>query len=208
MAAEDVAAAVGAIRGGKAVLLPTDGVYGLCASAFREAPARRLYEVKGRGGAQPTAMIASSVDMLLECVPEFRGRGSVIVRAVLPGPYTLVLPNPAARYPWLTGTSPATIGVRVAELPREAQYVLDAVGAIAATSANDPGEPPAAALDEVPEHIRAGCGAELDGGRLSGTPSTVIDFTGSEPRVLREGAGSVGEALERVEAALSASRVT
>ncbi len=207
MGAEDVAAAVGAIRGGKAVLLPTDGVYGLCASAFREAPARRLYEVKGRGGWQPTAMIASSVDMLLECVPEFRGRASVIVRAVLPGPYTLVLPNPASRYPWLTGTSPETIGVRVAELPREAQYVLDAVGAIAATSANDPGEPPAAALDEVPAQIRAGCGAELDGGRLSGEPSTVIDFTGTEPRVLREGAGSVAEALERVEAALSASRV-
>ena len=85
--------------------------------------------------------------------------------------------------------------------------MLDAVGAIAATSANDPGEPPAATLDDVPERIRAGCGAELDAGRLSGEPSTVIDFTGAEPRVLREGAGSVDEALERVEAALSAARV-
>ena len=54
------------VRAGKPVLLPTDGVYGLCASALREAPVRRLYELKGRAAAQPTAMIASSVEMLLE----------------------------------------------------------------------------------------------------------------------------------------------
>ncbi|HEX4520776.1 MAG TPA: L-threonylcarbamoyladenylate synthase [Gaiellaceae bacterium] len=207
MDAEGVAAAVGAIRSGNAVILPADGVYGLCASAFREGPVRHLYELKGRGGAQPTAMMASSVDMLLECVPEFRGRSSVIVRALLPGPYTLVLANPARRYAWLNGASPETIGVRVAELPREVQYVLDAVGAIAATSANNPGEPPAATLDAVPGDIRVGCAAVLDAGPLSGRASTVIDFTDGEPRVLREGAGPVEEALERVEDALAAARV-
>jgi L-threonylcarbamoyladenylate synthase len=207
MDAEGVAAAVGAIRAGKAVILPADGVYGLCASAFREGPVRQLYELKGRGEAQPTAMMASSVELLLECVPEFRGRSSVIVRALLPGPYTLVLPNPARRYPWLTGASPETIGVRVAELPREVQYVLDAVGAIAATSANDPGQPAAATLEAVPGGIRAGCAAELDAGPLSGEASTVIDFTGREPRVLREGAGPVDAALERAQDALFAARV-
>ncbi len=207
MDAEGVAAAVAAIRAGRAVVLPADGVYGLCASAFREAPVRHLYELKGRGGAQPTAMMASSVEMLLECVPEFRGRSSVIVRALLPGPYTLVLPNPAQRYPWLTGTSPETIGVRVAELPREVQYVLDAVGAIAATSANNPGQPAAATLDAVPGEIRAGCAAELDLGPLSGEASTVLDFTAPEPRVLREGAGAVDGALERAADALFAARV-
>jgi tRNA A37 threonylcarbamoyladenosine synthetase subunit TsaC/SUA5/YrdC len=151
-------------------------------------------------------MIASSVDMLLECVPELRGRSALIVRALLPGPYTLVLENPARRYPWLTGANGGTIGVRVAELPLEAQYVLDAVGAVAATSANDPGEPPAASLDAVPARIRQGCGAELDAGPLSGEASTVIDFSGAEPVVLREGAGPVAGALERVAAALAGSR--
>jgi L-threonylcarbamoyladenylate synthase len=207
MDAEGVAAAVGAIRAGKAVILPADGVYGLCASAFREGPVNHLYELKGRGGAQPTAMMASSVEMLLECVPEFRGRSSVIVRALLPGPYTLVLANPARRYPWLTGTSPETIGVRVAELPRPVQYVLDAVGAIAATSANNPGAPSPSTLEAVPGDIRAGCAAVLDAGPLSGRASTVIDFTGPEPRVLREGSGPVDEAFERVEDALFAARV-
>jgi tRNA threonylcarbamoyl adenosine modification protein (Sua5/YciO/YrdC/YwlC family) len=195
--AGEVAAAVAAVRAGRPVLLPADGVYGLCASAFKEAPVRRLYDLKGRGSTQPTAMIASSVEMLLECVPELRGRAAVI-RALLPGPYTLVLPNPARRYPWLNGESPETIGVRVVELPRTAQYVLDAVGAVAATSANDPGEPPAASLGAVPQRIRDGCGAEIDAGTLSGEPSTVLDLTGDEPRVLRAGAGPVDDALAKL----------
>ena len=63
-------------------------------------------------------------------------------------------------------------------LPDAAQRVLDAVGAVAATSANEPGEPAAASLDEVPQRIREGCGAEVDAGRLPGIASTVLDFTG------------------------------
>jgi tRNA A37 threonylcarbamoyladenosine synthetase subunit TsaC/SUA5/YrdC len=131
----------------------------------------------------------------------------VVARALLPGPYTLVLANPARRYAWLSGARPDTDGVRVAELPPGAQHVLDVVGAVAATSANEPGEPPAASLDEVPERIRVACAAELDAGRLSGTPSTVIDLTGAQPVVLREGAAPAAEAIARVDEALSAARV-
>jgi tRNA A37 threonylcarbamoyladenosine synthetase subunit TsaC/SUA5/YrdC len=91
----------------------------------------------------------------------------------------------------------------VARLPRESQYVLDAVGAVAATSANEPGELSPAALEDVSTSIRAGCGAELDAGRLSGLASTVIDFTGSEPEVRRVGAGDPEEAIALVSEALS-----
>jgi len=202
----NVQLAVDAVRAGKAVLLPTDGVYGLCASAYREGPVRCLYELKGRDESEPSAIIASSVDMLFECVPELRGRAGVIVRTLLPGPYTLVVTNPARRYRWLTGSRPSTIGVRVVELPTAAQRVLDAVGAVAATSANDPGAPAPAGLEDVPERIRAACAAEIDAGRLSGIPSTVIDFTGPEPVVLREGSASSAEAIARVEAALAPTR--
>jgi L-threonylcarbamoyladenylate synthase len=187
--------AVEAIRAGLPVILPTDTVYGLCTTAAFEDAAERLYRLKGRPGTQPTAILAGSVEGLLESVPELP---EPILRELLPGPYTLVLPNPARRYPWLNGGSPESIGVRVVELPRPAQYVLDAVGAVAATSANDPGEPAAASLDDVPQRIRDGCGAEVDAGTLSGEPSTVLDLTGAEPRVLREGAGPVAEALARI----------
>jgi L-threonylcarbamoyladenylate synthase len=193
--------AVEAIRAGAAVLLPTDGVYGLC-SAVYEPAVRGLYALKGRAEAQPTALIAANVGALLEFVPELRGPSETIVRALLPGPFTLVLPNPAQRFAALNGTSPESIGVRVPRLPAVTQRVLDAVGVVAATSANEPGEQAAASLEEVPQRVRAGCGAEIDAGRLPGTPSTVIDFTGAEPVVLREGAASSVEALARVARAL------
>jgi L-threonylcarbamoyladenylate synthase len=203
--AGDVDGAIAAVRAGEAVLLPTDGVYGLCAAADGESPTRALYALKGRDSGQPTALVAASVEVLLARVPELRGRPEAIVRALLPGPFTLVLPNPARRYSWLNGERPETIGVRVAVLPEAAQRVLDAVGAVVATSANDPGEPSATTLDEVPPRIRAGCGAEVGAGRLPGLPSTVIDFSGQEPLVLREGSAPSVEALARVREALSAS---
>jgi tRNA threonylcarbamoyl adenosine modification protein (Sua5/YciO/YrdC/YwlC family) len=205
VAGDVIQRAIGALRRGEPVLLPADGVYGLCASADGEAPARRLYELKGRTEAQPTALIAASVEALFECVPELRGRSGLIVRTLLPGPYTLVLANPGQRYRWLTGTRPDALGVRVPLLPRSSQRVLDAVRAVVATSANEPGEPAAASLDEVPERVRLGCAAELDGGRLSGEPSTVIDFTGPDAVVLRKGSASPAEAIARVAEALAAS---
>lgn len=181
-----------ALRADRPVLLPADGVYGLCALARSEQAVRALYELKGRASDQPTQVIAASVEILVEAVPELP---RALLEALLPGAYTLVLSNPARRFPWVNGERPETIGVRVADVPEGTQRVLDAVGLVAATSANEPGEPPAAALGAVPERIRAGCGAELDVGELPGTPSTVVDYTGVEPRILREGAGPVEQAL-------------
>jgi L-threonylcarbamoyladenylate synthase len=195
-----VDAAVEAIRAGEPVILPTDTVYGLCSTAYTSEAASRLYELKGRQETQPTALLASDVDMLLECVPELRGRTATLIRALLPGPFTLIVPNPARRFRWLTGTTPDAIGVRVAELPPQAASVLERVGAVVATSANRPGGRDPRTLDDVPAEIRAGAAAELDAGELSGVPSTVVDLTSREPRILREGAVPAAEALERVSA--------
>ena len=198
-AVDEVAAA---IRSGGLALIPTDTVYGLACSPYREEPVRRLSELKGRPLAQPVALLAASVDTLLVCVPELRGRAGVLARALLPGPYTLVLPNPAHRYPWLTGERRDAIGVRVPEVVGPGRQLLDAVGALAATSANLHGGPDPRSLDEVPAELLAQAAA-LDGGPLPGVPSTVLDLTGAEPRVLREGAVATQDALARVAAALS-----
>jgi L-threonylcarbamoyladenylate synthase len=183
---------VAALRGGKPVVLPTDTVYGLCADAFHEEPVRRLYRLKGREDVQPTALLAADEGVLLEAIPELRGY------AILRGPYTLILPNPARRFPWLTGGRPDTIGVRVPMLPTEAAAVLQQVGAVAATSANRPGGRDPRTVDEIPAQLRAGCAAVLDVGPLPGSPSTVIDLTGAEPAVVREGAVSAEDALSAV----------
>ncbi len=190
--------AVAAIRAGEVVVLPTDTVYGLCTTPFKSEPVVRMYELKGRDEDQPTALLASDLGVLFECVPELRGRARSIARALLPGPLTLILPNPARRFRWLTGSRPDTLGVRVPELEREARAIVERVRAVAATSANLPGEPDPKRLDDVPEQIRAGCAVLVDAGELPGTPSTVVDLTGPEPKILREGAVPAAEVLNRL----------
>jgi L-threonylcarbamoyladenylate synthase len=194
----EVAEAVAAIREGRIAVIPTDTVYGLACTPYRPEPVRVLAELKRRPPEQPIALVAATVDRLLECVPELRGRAASLARRLLPGPYTLVLPNPNGRYPWLTGNRPDAIGVRVPAASGPGASVLELVGAIAATSANRHGEPDPRRLEDVPEDILAAVAAAVNAGELPGTPSTVLDLTGEEPRVLREGAVPAGEALARV----------
>jgi L-threonylcarbamoyladenylate synthase len=193
--------AVAAIRRGDAIVVPTDTVYGLVASPHTPEPVLHLYELKGRPPLQPTALLAPSVDALMELVPELRGRSEAIARTLLPGAYTLVLPNPAHRFRWLAGDNEDAIGVRVAELPEPTAAILEQVGALAATSANFAGGTEAVRVDDLAPELRERVSVVVDGGELPGTASTVIDFTGAEPRVLREGAGDATAALEQARAA-------
>jgi L-threonylcarbamoyladenylate synthase len=186
---------VAGIRAGEPVVLPTDTVYGLCADALREEAVHRLYRLKGREDVQPTALVAADEAAVLDAIPELRGQ------PILHGPYTLIVPNPARRLPWLTGERPETIGVRLPAVSGDVAEVLRQVGAVAATSANLPGGPDPRSVEEIPQELRDGCAAILDAGLLPGAPSTVIDLTGMEPVVLREGAVPAEEALELVRAA-------
>ena len=164
--------AVAALRAGRAVILPTDTVYGLCALPEHEEV---LYELKGRDRSKPVALLAADVGALLAALPDLDRSA---VERYLPGPYTLVV---------------GTLGVRVPNLPPAAAEVVREVGVVAATSANLSGGPDPRRVEDVPEQIRAACGAIVDAGELPGVPSTVVDLTGPEPRVLRQGAGLVPE---------------
>jgi L-threonylcarbamoyladenylate synthase len=194
--------AVEALRSGKPVVMPFDTVYGLAADPHRAEPTHHLYELKGRDQAAPSALVAHDFDVLLECVPELRGRAASLARLLLPGPVTLVLPNPARRFPWLTGANPEAIGIRVPHFDGPGAEILERVGAVVATSANHPGGRDPRRLDEVPDDIRAGAGALVDGGELPGSPSTVIDLTAEKPRIIRDGALPAEEALRRLGAAV------
>jgi L-threonylcarbamoyladenylate synthase len=187
--------AVSAIRSGKVVIMPTDTVYGLACSPYTPEPVERLSKLKQRPPDQPISLVANDIDLLFECMPELRGRSGTIITALLPGPYTLVLPNPAKRYRWLTGLRPDTIGVRVPELEGYGKQVLERVGAVAATSANLHGEPEPRTVSDIPQELIDGIAELVDAGPLPGPASTVIDFTGPKPQVLREGAGEVDTAL-------------
>jgi L-threonylcarbamoyladenylate synthase len=165
-----VSDAVTALRAGRAVILPTDTVYGLCALPEHE---HVLYALKGRDRSKPVALLAADIDALVAAVP---GLDRSVLERYLPGPYTLVFGN---------------VGVRVPDLPADAAAIVREVGVVAATSANLAGGPDPRRVEDVPEEVRAGCGAIVDGGELPGVPSTVIDLTGGEPRVLRPGAGTL-----------------
>jgi L-threonylcarbamoyladenylate synthase len=194
--------AVEALRNGEPIVMPFDTVYGLAADPNRAEPTQRLYQLKGRDLGEPSALVARDFDFLLECVPELKAGAASLARLLLPGPVTLILPNPARRFRWLTGTNPDAIGVRVPDFDGPGAEILKRVGAVVATSANQPGGRDPKRLDEVPDEIRAGAAALVDGGELPGSPSTVIDLTGPEPRILREGALPAEEALRRLDAAV------
>lgn len=166
------AAAVAALRAGRAVILPTDTVYGLCALPGHEDV---LYELKGRDRSKPVALLAADVDALVAALPELDPSA---LERYLPGAYTLVFGD---------------VGVRVPNLPPAAAEVVREVGVVAATSANASGGPDPRRVTDVPGEIRAACGAIVDAGELPGVPSTVIDLTTGEPRVLRRGAGALPE---------------
>ena len=169
--------AVAALRAGEVVILPTDTVYGLCVLPEH---ATKLTVLKQRPE-MPVALLCADVETLLELVPE------IPASAVRTGPYTQIFQNPARRFPELGGGE--TIGVRVPDLPAVAAAIVREVGAVAATSANLHGGPDPRRLDDVPAEIRQACAAVVDGGELPGIPSTVLDLTGPEQRVVRRGAG-------------------
>jgi L-threonylcarbamoyladenylate synthase len=204
IASQTLDTAVSALRAGQTVILPTDTVYGLCVDAYHDAPIRRLLRQKKRPKEIPVALVASNLEVILDAVPELRGRAAVLARALLPGAYTLVLPNPAQRYRWLTGTRPDTIGVRVPDLPAETREVLDAFGAVAATSANIHGGPDPASVEDIPDSVLRAAAAVIDAGPLPGTPSTVVDLTGPEPKILREGAVAAPDAMAAIARATAA----
>ena len=195
--------AVAAIRAGQPIVLPADTVYGLATTPHDRDAALRLYRLKDRPKSVPAAILARDLDTLFECVPELSDRERTIARALLPGPYTLVLPNPAQRFPWLTAARPETIGVRVCTLPDPSRKVLEQVGVVMATSANLHGQPDPRRAEDVAESIRAGVAAIVDAGELPGVRSTILDFSGEEPEVVREGAAPGAEAIERALAAIA-----
>jgi L-threonylcarbamoyladenylate synthase len=190
------------IAAGGVAVFPADTVYGLaCDPTSREAIAR-LYALKGRPADKPAAVMFFSLQRALDALPELGPRTRGALAALLPGPVTLLLPNPLARYPLACGHDPWTLGLRV-----PAPGVLaDVAVAVMQSSANVSGGADPRSLEAVDPAIRDGADLVVDGGTLPGTASTVIDLRayGSHGTwdVLREGA------LARDDVAAALSRPT
>jgi L-threonylcarbamoyladenylate synthase len=176
------------LRDGALAILPTDTVYGIACTAGNEQACAQLYALKQRPADQATAIMAGSVARLLgHTLPDLPASQAELVQRVMPGPVTLILSNPAARFRHLCGGAPEKIGVRVPDLDPDVANLADAANALLITSANERGEPAPASLQQVPARLRGACALVVDGGELPGLASSVIDVTGREPVLLRDG---------------------
>jgi L-threonylcarbamoyladenylate synthase len=177
---------------GGVAIFGADTVYGLaCDPATRDA-VERLYAIKGRRPDKPAAVMFFSLELALAALPELGPRTTAALEGLLPGPVTLLLPNPAQRFPLACGPDPETLGVRVPALG-PATAALGAVRwPVMQSSANPSGGADARRLQDIPSPIRDAADLVLDAGELDGTASTVVDLRRFESAgawdVLREGA--------------------
>jgi L-threonylcarbamoyladenylate synthase len=194
---EEVEAFDRCVEAAGVALFPSDTVYGLATGPESEAGVGRLYALKGRPPERPSALMFFDLDLALATLGELGTRTRAALGRLLPGPFTLVLPNPARRYPLACGPRPDRLGVRVPALSGELAGLTGVRRPILQSSANRSGGPEARRLDDVDAHIREGVDLELDGGELPGVPSTVVDLAAYEAggrfEVMREGAVSAAE---------------
>jgi L-threonylcarbamoyladenylate synthase len=184
--AEDATALERCIAAGGVALFPADTVYGLAADPESEPAVERLYRIKGRPPRRPAAVMFFSLEEALAALPELGERTRSALGRLLPGPVTVVVANPARRYPLACADSPERLGIRVPAIEHGPNRP------VLQSSANPSGGADARRLDDVDAQIRREVDLEIDGGELPGTASTVIDLgayeDGGSWQILREGA--------------------
>jgi L-threonylcarbamoyladenylate synthase len=189
---DDVATFERCISVGGVALFPADTVYGLATEPDSREGVDRLYRLKGRSPDTPAAVMFFDLALALAALPELGPRSRSAVERLLPGALTLLLPNPARRYPLACGPEPERLGLRVPRLEGALAPLAAVSWPVLQSSANRTGEPEAGCVEDVDEKLRAGVDLILDGGELPGTPSTVVDLSGYERdgswAVVREGA--------------------
>jgi len=199
---EDVATFERCISVGGVALFPADTVYGLATEPDSREGFDRLYALKGRPPLRPSAVMFFQRDLALAALPELGARTRAAVERLLPGPVTLLVPNPAGRFPLACGPDPTRLGVRVPALSGDLEPLAAARWPVLQSSANPSGGQDARRLADVDARIRAGVDLQLDGGELPGTPSTVIDLTayddGGDWSIVRQGALSAGDVAARL----------
>jgi L-threonylcarbamoyladenylate synthase len=185
--AEAVARAVGALRSGGIVAVPTETVYGLAANAFSAEAVAAIYAAKGRPAHNPVIVHVASAAMARECCTEWTDLADRLAARFWPGPLTLVLPR-SERIPGIVSAGGRTVGLRWPSHPFMQAVIRGCGFPLAAPSANPSDRLSPTAAD----HVFAGLGDRIplivDGGQCAvGIESTVVDVSGPVPRILRPG---------------------
>ncbi len=185
------------VASGGVAVFPADGLYGLACDPLRADAIARVHAIKGRDDGKPSAVLFFSPLILRELISSLGEATREALGKLLPGPVTVVVHNPERRYPLACREDPERLGIRLIETP------LSGVGTpLFQTSANLSGERPPAAFGDLPPKILEGADLAIDGGGLSGSPSTVVDVTGLELgggwAILRQGGLPAAEVERRL----------
>ncbi|OBH76000.1 threonylcarbamoyl-AMP synthase [Mycobacterium scrofulaceum] len=184
--ARGIAAAAGAIKGGRLVVMPTDTVYGIGADAFNSAAVTALLSAKGRGRDMPVGVLVGSWHTIEGLVYTMPGGARDLIRAFWPGALSLVVTQ-APSLQWDLGDARGTVMLRMPLHP-VAIELLREVGPMAVSSANVSGRPPAVNADEARSQLGELVDVYLDAGTAEQqAASTIVDLTGTAPRILRPG---------------------
>jgi L-threonylcarbamoyladenylate synthase len=182
---ENLEKAAEIIRNGGVVIYPTETVYGIGCNPADPAAAQRVCGNKGRDG-KPLPLISSDADEARRIV-QFTPAAAKLARKFWPGPLTLVLRAKVQYSRWVTqGLDTLAVRVPGTKIPRTLADLSG--GTIVSTSTNRTGEPPAMTAEEAAKISGMDVDMILDGGPSpGGKPSTILDITGKNPRVLRLG---------------------
>jgi L-threonylcarbamoyladenylate synthase len=192
---EGLAAAATSVLSGELVVLPTDTVYGVGADAFSPAAVTRLLAAKGRGRDMPPPVLVGSVRAASALVEDLGSWGQQLIDEFWPGGLTIVC-RAQRTLNWDLGDTKGTVAVRMPE-DLVTLELLRETGPMAVTSANLTGKPAATTAQQAQEQLGDAVAVYLDGGpSAGGLASTIVDLTGDVPRMLRQGAISIGRLRE------------
>jgi L-threonylcarbamoyladenylate synthase len=171
------------LLGGGVVLMPADTIYGLHALADHAVAIQRIVDIKGRGDDKPFVVVGSSIEQLEQLGATFSKTTRAILESLWPAPLTAIVP---LRAPIAASRGASTIAVRVPAL-ESLRELLQQTGPLASTSANRSGEPPITDPKSLSLNLQNAIDAIVDAGPREGEASAIVDFTGVEPRLIRDG---------------------
>ena len=177
-----------AIRRGELVVTPTDTVYGIAADAFNPVAVNLLLAAKGRGRDMPVPVLVASQQMADAVVERLPDAGRALAEAFWPGALTIVARH-TAHLAWDLGETRGTVAVRVPDHPI-AISLIEQTGPLAVSSANRTGNPAPTTAMDARLQLGAAVAVYLDAGPSpsAALPSSIVDVTGEQPRLLRAGA--------------------
>jgi L-threonylcarbamoyladenylate synthase len=195
---DDLQSVASALNGGGVIAYPTETVYGLGANIFKANAVARIFTIKGRDPQKPISIMISRLADVDEFCDEVPAAAKILMKHYWPGPLTLILKASPALPDYIV-SSDKKIGLRFPDHPICSALMRLHADPVTSTSANLTGLPPLARVEEIVEAFGEKLDVIIDCGECAfNQPSTVVDVSGPELRILREGTVAANEIFKLI----------